>query len=93
MTGALNPTAGQTFDISLAVGSKNVVIAIPTGRSIKQIMYVETNDTGMLPNFATQTVKVADARGGSNGLMDYTVYTYEMAGAAQAIMTFRVTLQ
>lgn len=93
MTGVLNPTAGQTFDISLAVGSKNVVIAIPTGRSIKQIMYVETNDTGMLPNFATQTVKVADARGGSNGLMDYTVYTYEMAGAAQAVMTFRVTLQ
>lgn len=93
MTGALNPTAGQTFDISISVGGKNVVIAIPKGRSIKQIMYVETNDTGMLPNFKTQTVKVADARGGNNGLMDYTVYTYEMAGAAQAVMTFRVTLQ
>lgn len=88
----LNQAAGSVFNITVAVGDQHVIIALPTGKTIKQIMYVETNDTGMLPNFQQSTVQVADARGEANGLMNYNVYTYAMAGAAQAVMTFKVTL-
>lgn len=93
MTSVLNPTAGQSFDLTVSVGKQHVVVAIPEARTIKSITYVEANDPNMLGNFKKQTVQVADARGGSNGLMNYNVYTYEMAGAAQAVMTFRVVLQ
>ena len=55
-------------------------------------MYVETNDTGMKSSFSETTVNVADARGGSNGLTSYRVFTYSMAGEAQATMTFKVTI-
>ncbi len=89
----LNPTQGYVFNIPIAVGQQYVVIAYPaTLRDINQVMYVETNDPGMAGNFKKTTVDVADARGGSNGVKSYKVYTYEMATPAAASMTFKVTI-
>ena len=90
---SLGLTNGNTFNVSVPVGAKHILFAYPASlRSCTQIMYVETNDTGMKSSFSETTVNVADARGGSNGLTSYRVFTYSMAGEAQATMTFKVTI-
>ena len=89
----LNPTQGYVFNINIAVGQQYVIFAYPaTLRDVNQVMYVETNDTGVASNFTKTLVDVADARGGENGTKSYKVYTYRMAAPAAAGMTFKVTI-
>lgn len=89
----LAPAAGTSFNISVEVGQQYIVIAYPaTIRDINNVTYVEANDSGMASNFTKNTLDVADARGGENGLMSYKVYTYAMAVPAAAGMTFKVTI-
>lgn len=89
----LGIAAGGTFNINIPIGAKYVVFAYPaTLRDVNQVMYVETNDTGMASSFTKSEVQVADARGGSDGMINYKVYKFEMAGPAQAGMTFKVTI-
>ena len=89
----LNPTQGHSWNISIAEGQQYVVFAYPaTLRDVNQVMYVETNDTGMAGNFTKITKDIADARGGTNGLKSYKVYSYAMATPAKAGMTFKVTI-
>lgn len=89
----LNPTAGYSFNINVAVGQQYVIFAYPdTLRDVNQVMYVETNDPGMAGNFTKTLVDVADARGGENGKKSYKVYSYAMAVPAAATMTLKVTI-
>lgn len=89
----LAPTQGYSFNITVDVGQQYIAIAYPASlRDVNNITYVEANDSGMASNFTKHEIQVADARGGENGLMDYKVYTYEMAVAAAASMTFKVTI-
>lgn len=89
----LAPAAGMSFNINVSVGQQYIVIAYPaTLRDINNVTYVEANDSGMASNFTKTTIDVADARGESNGLMSYKVYTYGMAVPAAANMTFKVTI-
>lgn len=89
----LNPAAGTSFTINVAVGQQYIAFAYPaTLRDVNNVTYVEANDTGMASSFTKTTVDVADARGGENGLMSYKVYTYAMAVPAAASMTFKVTI-
>lgn len=89
----LNPTQGYSFNINIAVGQQYVIFAYPaTLRDVNQVMYVETNDTGMASSFTKTLVDVADARGGENGLKQYKVYSYRMATPAAAALTFKVTI-
>ena len=89
----LNPTQGYSWNISIAEGQQYVIFAYPASlRDVNQVMYVETNDTGMAGNFTKTTIDVADARGGENGLKSYKVYSYAMATPAKAGMTFKVTI-
>ena len=89
----LAPTAGTSFNISVDVGQQYIVFAYPASlRDVNNVTYVEANDSGMAGNFTKHTIDVADARGGENGLMSYKVYTYAMAVAAAATMTFKVTI-
>lgn len=89
----LNPTQGFSFNISVTIGQQYVVFAYPaTLRDVNQIMYTEMNDPGMAENFEKKLVDVADARGGTNGLKSYKVYTYAMSTPAAANMTFKVTI-
>lgn len=89
----LAPAAGTSFNINVSVGQQYIVIAYPaTLRDINNVTYVEANDSGMASNFTKTTIDVADARGESNGLMSYKVYTYGMAVPAAANMTFKVTI-
>ena len=89
----LNPTQGYSWNIPIAVGQQYVIFAYrATLRDVSQVMYVETNDTGMASSFTKTTVQVADARGGESGKVDYKVYSYRMAAPAAATMTFKVTI-
>jgi hypothetical protein len=89
----LAPTQGYSFNVNVDVGQQYIVIAYPADlRDINNITYVEANDSGMVTNFTKQTIDVADARGGENGLKSYKIYTYEMAIPAAAGMTFKVTI-
>jgi hypothetical protein len=89
----LAPANGTSFNVNVAVGQQYIVIAYPSSlRDINNITYVEANDSGMASNFTKSTVQVADARGGTNGLVDYKVYTYAMTVPAAATMTFKVTI-
>ena len=87
----LAPAQGNTFDIKVAIGDKYIMFAYPaTIRDVNKVMYVETNDEGMAQNFTKHTISVQGANGAAGA--DYKVYTYEMAVAAAATMTMRVTL-
>lgn len=89
----LNPTQGYSWNIPIAVGQQYVIFAYRSNlRDVNQVMYVETNDTGMASSFTKTTVQVADARGGENGQVEYKVYSYRMAAPAAAAMTFKVTI-
>ena len=89
----LNPTNNLSFNINIATGQQYVIFAYPaTLRDVTQVMYVETNDTGVASSFDKTTVDVADARGEQNGLKSYKVYSYRMATPAAANMTFKVTI-
>lgn len=94
---ALNPKAGTSFNIPVAVGQQHVIFAYPASlRDVNQVMYVETNDTGMASSFTKETISVggADSTESSTGsyATDYKVYHYAMAAPAAAAMTFKVTI-
>jgi hypothetical protein len=87
----LNPSDGTSFSISIDVGQQYVVFAYPAGlRDVSQVMYVETNDTGMASSFTKSTIDVEGANGAD--AVSYKVYTYGMATPAAAGMTFKVTI-
>lgn len=87
----LNPTVGTEFSIPVEIGQQYVIFAYPSSlKDVSQVMYVETNDTGMAPSFNKTLVNVE----GANGFdaKEYKVYTYKMAIPAPAPMTFKVTI-
>lgn len=94
----LNPSQGYSFNINIAIGQQYIVFAYPSSlRDVNQVMYVETNDTGMAESFTKKLVEIADARGTNedgtlNGGKEYKVYSYAMAAPAAAAMTFKVTI-
>lgn len=89
----LNPTQGYSWNIPIAIGQQYVIFAYrSTLRDVNEVMYVETNDTGMASSFTKTLENVADARGEENGMAEYKVYSYKMAAPAAAPMTFKVTI-
>lgn len=87
----LNIANGVT-KLSVAAGSRYIMFAVPTGKRVTAVKYVEGNDPNMLANFESSTVQVADARGAQNGLKAYTVLLYKMASDSTATMTFEFTI-
>lgn len=89
----LAPAAGTAITINVDVGQQYIAFAYPADlRDVNNVTYIEANDSGMASSFTKTTIDVADARGGENGLKSYKVYTYAMAVAAAAPMTFKVTI-
>ena len=89
----LAPAANTSFTINVAIGQQYIAFAYPADlRDVNNVTYVEANDSGMAGNFTKTTIDVADARGGTNGLKSYKVYTYAMAVPAAAAMTFTVKI-
>ena len=89
----LAPAANTTLTINVAIGQQYIIFAYPADlRDVTSVTYVEANDSGMASSFTKSTINVADARGGTNGLKSYKVYSYAMDVAAAAPMTFTVKI-
>ena len=87
----LNPTQGYSWNINIAIGQQYVIFAYPnTLRDVNQVMYVETNDTGMASSFTKTEIEVEGANAFT--AKTYKVYSYRMAAPAAAPMTFKVTI-
>ena len=84
----LNPQPKQEITVTVPKGSQYVLFALPSERTISQISYDDMGDRSMLTAFTKSTVKVADARGGANGLKDYNCYLYTMKVPSAVAMTF-----
>ena len=81
----LAPAQGYNWTINVAVGQQYIIFAYPADlRDVNNVTYVEANDSGMASSFTKHTIDVADARGGTNGMKPYKVYTYKMAVPAAA---------
>ena len=85
----------QTFTVP--VGATKIIVAFPSTYSTVDPKFeyftMSWEDFGGFVNAGT--VRVADKRGGENGLMDYTVYTFTHASPSgfEADTQYRVTLK
>ena len=85
-----NPIAGSTFKITIPVGAKMVVIAIPSTRSINSVKYVEGMNAEIKDTFVKTTLNVEGANGYSG--ISYNLYTYTPAEAFPSVCNYNVTL-
>lgn len=84
------PTAagGKGIIFRAAKGATKVVFAYPSSWTTKTPKFeIFTMAWGATEGFVKSTVQVADARGGTNGLKEYTVYTYTPATPLAADLT------
>lgn len=76
-------------------GTSKIIVAIPATNTKKVTFEYYTMSWSADPGFSTtpETVQVADARGGANGMVDYKVYTWTPSGGAlEADTRIRFTL-
>lgn len=88
----LVPSHSQKITFTAAKGSLYIAFALPTELELSQISYDDMGDTSMLNNFTKESVQVADARGGTNGLKNYTCYSYKLKVPASVPLTFTFTI-
>lgn len=88
----LNPQSKQFITMTAAKGCQYIVFAVPSTLKLAQISYDDMGDKSMLNSFSQDTVQVADARGGANGLKDYTCYSYKLKTPAVVPLTFTFTI-
>lgn len=84
-------TDAQTF--TAPVGAAKIVLAFPSEYTVSKVEYFTMSWEGFEGFTQAESVNVADYRGGTNGLKQYTVFTYTPAGAFEADTQFRVTLK
>ena len=87
----LNPVNGIEFSVSVEEGQQYIIFAYPsTLEDVKQITYVEMNDTNMAPSFTKSLVQVEGANGYE--AVEYKVYTYKTDVPVVAKVTFKVEI-
>lgn len=83
----------SSFEFKANVGDTKLVFAYPSSLTTKEPKFeyftMAWESVGGFTKLGT--VQVADARGGSEGLKDYTVYTYTPAAAYAAETKYRVS--
>jgi hypothetical protein len=93
-------TSAQTFTVP--VGATKIIVACPVGYVISKCEYftMSWEEVALFPHVKDaegkdKMVQVADARGGTNGLKDYHVYTFTHASPTgfEAATQYRVTLK
>ena len=88
----------SSFEVTAPVGATNLIVACPTDSQGKKFtlskaeMFTMSYEDYTSMFEAKDSVKVADARGGENGLQDYNIYIYSFA-ALKAATKFRITLK
>ena len=86
-------TADAGIEFKAVTGDTKVILAYPASLTSKTPKFEYfTLSWGPFTGFEAEetTIKVADKRGGENGLKEYTVYTYTPTGAFEADTKFRV---
>ena len=85
--------ASKYFAFSAKAGDTKLIFAYPkslTTKTPKFLMYGLSWGDFAGFEVAAETVKVADKRGGENGLADYTIYTYAPVSPFKGDTNFRV---
>lgn len=88
----------SAFEVTAPIGATKLVVACPTNSQgyrytlKKAEMFTMSYEDYTSKFVAKDSVKVADARGGENGLQDYNIYVYEFE-ALKAATKFKITLQ
>lgn len=87
----LAPVNGTVFSFTVPTGSQYIRFAYPASlEDVKEVQYVDLGDKGMASSFVKSAVSVEGANGAAG--VDYKVYTYQLASATKAAMTFQVTI-
>lgn len=91
--GANAKASTSSFEFKANVGDTKLVFAYPSSLSTNDPKFEYFTMAWESVSGFTKlgTVKVADVRGGENGLKDYTVYTYTPAAAYAAETKYRVS--
>lgn len=87
----LAPVANDVLTVQIAEGQQHLIVALPSGRTLKQVTYVDLGDKGMLSKFTQSTVSVAGASADVDANTN-NVYVYSMASPAAAAMNFELLL-
>ena len=82
--------ANNGLSVSVPVGAKRVVIAVPSNRSVTSVKDVNDSSAEIISAFETKTIKVEGAEGYT--AVDYKVYICDYANAATAANTYKVTI-
>lgn len=82
--------ANNSLSISIPVGAKRVVVAVPSGRSVTSVKDVNDSNAEVMSAFVTQTISVEGAEGYQ--AVDYTVYVCDYAAPAAVANTYKVTV-
>ena len=77
-------------EVTVVEGAKQVVIAVPDGRTLSAVKDVGAFGTDIVASFVKQTVAVEGANGYT--AKNYNVYVYEPAAALGA-NTYKVTIK
>ena len=91
LTSSLNPSNGNTFNISIPVGATNVVFAYPaTLRDVSSVKYVEGMNAEIKDTFVLSNVQVEGANG--YNAISYKVYVFTPVEPFSATATYQVTI-
>ena len=82
--------ANNSLTVSIPVGAKRVVIAVPANRSVTSVKDVNDSSAEIISAFESKTVAVEGAE--SYTAIDYKVYICDYANAATAANTYKVTI-
>lgn len=87
------PSTSVPFTFNANVGDTKLIFAYPKtwGSAVPKFEYFTMAWEGFNGFIEAESVQVADARGGENGLKEYLVYTYTPATAFEATTQFRVS--
>ena len=89
--GLANKKEVGNVTITVPAGSRQIVIAVPSGKTLGKCSYIEQGNADYKDNFVLSTVQVAGATSGQD-LKDYNVYIYDLSIPNSSVMTFNVTI-
>ena len=82
-------TAGLKFDVKIPAGTKQVIIAVPSARSLKSVINVNLSKGEVADTFTSSSVDVEGENGYASAV--YNVYVFNSSTALDA-NTYEVTL-
>lgn len=82
--------ANNSLSVSVPVGAKRVIVAVPAGRTMTSCKDVNDSSAEILSAWVSQTVAVEGAEGYE--AINYTVYVNDYANPAAAANTYKITI-